>query len=133
MLRGVYAGEAKGGFTLVEVMVAMALLGLTLGGAVTSVTMYWRWNEASSRRVEAVHTARAELELLSRLNFDHAALTEGTHALMGGAEGTCSVTPVADSSGRRKQVVVSVVWRDPRTDAERTEALTTVVSQALRP
>jgi len=130
MFRGTHL---KDGFTLVEVMVAMALLGLTLGGAVASVTMYWRWNEASSRRIVAVNTARAELELLSRLNYDHAALTVGTHSLMGGAEGTCSVSSIADSSARRKQVAVSVVWRDPRTDTARTETLTTMISEALRP
>ncbi len=125
----------QAGITLVEVMVAVLILSMTLGGGISAVTTFSRAAEAARRRTEAVHTARSTLEILAKQSFSGASLAMGTHALAGGAAGSYQVTtvPAGNPFSSRRQVEVSVQWTYPGTGQVLNETLTTIVSEALRP
>lgn len=127
--------RSKHGLTLVETMVAILLLAMTLGSGITALTLFRRSIEASERQIEAVHRARSVMESLSRLHFDHHALSVGTHNLPGGLPGSYVVSTIPPNQpfSSRKQVDVSVQWNFPGRSQISTETLTTIVSEALRP
>jgi prepilin-type N-terminal cleavage/methylation domain-containing protein len=67
--------SAEAGFTLVEVLVAILLLGLSalsLGMVLASAT---RYSGSSETRQDLAHRAQQEVERLSALSFDRLALT----------------------------------------------------------
>ncbi len=129
------ADNNKNGMTLVEVMIAMLILAMTLGGGVTAITTFSRAAEAARRRTEAVHQARVALEHLSNKSYGDSALSLGAHTLGGGLVGSYQVTPIPASQpfSSQRQVDVFVPWTYPGTSRTHIESLTTIVSEALRP
>ena len=123
----------KAGMTLVEVVVAVLILGFTLGGGIRALTVHRRVAEAASRQAEAYHKARAVLEDLTERSFYHADVADGIHSLAGG--GRYVVTRVSATNLSLKRLVVSVPWSggDPGTDGTPSETLTTVICEALHP
>ena len=119
--------------TLVEVLVAVLILGLTLGAGIGALTAHRRMAEAANRQTAAMHQARAVMEEITRLSFHHADLSWGTHALAGG--GRYQVGICYPFNFTLKRVTVSIPWPggDPGTDREPVVSVTTVISEALHP
>lgn len=125
---------SRQGVTLVEVVVAMFILGITLGAGVQALISYRRVAESANRQIEAVHAARAELEALTRKNFYDSDLDVGTHSLSEGKSYTVSRIPPSDSFSKLKLISVSIPWVGGvpgQTGAAPRETLSTVISEAL--
>jgi prepilin-type N-terminal cleavage/methylation domain-containing protein len=57
----------RGGFTLLEVLVALTLAGLLIGAVYSGLSLYWRYSTAGQVEVEQAQLARA---LLRRIELD---------------------------------------------------------------
>ena len=123
------------GMTLVEVVVAMMILGLALGLGFRAISANRRASEAVRRQAWAMHEARSILERLNPLSYHDSALTLGTHALPEGRQYVVTVIPPGNPAARMKQVVASVPWTGgaPGTEVVPVVTLTTVFSEALHP
>ena len=123
------------GMTLVEVLVAVLLLGLALGAGLRAITVQRRVGEAVRRRTEALHTCRQVLEQLTQLSFHHASVQDGTHGIPGGGRYRVTRVPPSDAFSSLKQIEVTVPWPggDPGTGGAANETLTVVISEALHP
>ena len=123
------------GMTLVEVLVAVLLLGLALGAGLRAITVQRRVGEAVRRRTEALHTCRQVLEQLTQLSFHHANVQDGTHGIPGGGRYRVTRVPPSDAFSSLKQIEVTVPWPggDPGTGGAANETLTVVISEALHP
>ncbi len=121
------------GMTLVEVVMAVLILGLTLGGGIRALTVQRRVAEAAARQTEAFHKARSVLEDLTERSFYHEDLADGVHSLTGGV--VVSVARVSATNVSMKRLVVSVPWSggDPGAAGTPRETLTTVICEALHP
>ena len=121
--------------TLVEVLVAVLLLGLAMGAGVRAISANRRVAALARRQAGALQVARGELERLNQLSFHHASLAVGTHALAGGGSYRVTRIPPGSSTSGLKLVVLEMPWPGgagiggvaPRVE------LTTVVSEALHP
>jgi Tfp pilus assembly protein PilV len=119
-----HRGEA--GFTLVEVLIAGLLAVLAVGVVTQTIIMGRRSAWLAQRQLEALHAARATLEDIGRLDFNHAALSAGRHVVPGG------FYDVSLADQRTKDITVRTSWLGT---AGRTNwvALTTSMSAALHP
>ena len=72
----------KKGFTLVEVVIAAALLAITIGGLLAAITTARRSALLSGTRLAAMQIARQQMETLLSYSFASAPqLTLGTHTI----------------------------------------------------
>ena len=72
----------KKGFTLVEVVIASALLAITIGGLLAAITTARRSALLSGTRLAAMQIARQQMETLLGYSFASAPqLTLGTHTI----------------------------------------------------
>lgn len=124
--------HSRHGITLVEVMIAVLILGITLGGSVVAITTYSRIAEAANRRIAAIHTARNALESLARSDFFNPLLSVGTHSFTNGSYKITNI-PTNNLFSSQKQIVATVAWTNPSTGQVAHETLTTIVSESLRP
>ena len=124
--------DANRGMTLVEVLVAVLILGMTLGAGVRALTANRRVVEAARRQTEAYHQARSVLETLTQRSFFEGSMSVGTHVLPGGGRYVVSLSP---GNSSLKLVAVSIPWSggDPGSGGAPRETLTTAISEALHP
>jgi prepilin-type N-terminal cleavage/methylation domain-containing protein len=123
------------GMTLVEVLVAVLVLGLTLGVGIRAIGGNRRVEASTRQQAEALHAARAAMEQLNQLSFHHASLAVGTHALPDGGSYAVSLVPPGNPLSGLKQVVVQMPWPGgaPGAATQPSVSLTSVVSEALHP
>ena len=77
-------GEA--GFTLVESMLAIVILGVSLGACVISFTMSMQAVKTAANQMAALHSVRYELETLRTLSLTNSSsLNSGTHSFTNGS------------------------------------------------
>ena len=121
--------------TLVEVMVAVLILGLTLGAGVRSVTAQRRAGEAVRRQMAAMHLARMTMEQLTQRPFYHSDLSDGWHAMADGGWYRITRIPANVANSKVKRLDVWVRWPggEPGTGQIIWELLTVVVVEALHP
>ena len=97
--------SGKSGMTLVEVLVASAILAGTLAAGITVFVQ----NRAAvcmiEKSVDAMHTARGQMELLRSLSYHNEALSSGVHTYDGGVY---TVTGSVDL----KDIEVTAYWYD---------------------
>jgi len=72
--------RSSAGVTLLEIIIAMTILGLVAGGIFLALVMGQRATTASESRLVATEAAQETLEAL-RLNLGTAALNAGTHTV----------------------------------------------------
>ena len=107
----------KRSFTLVELLVTVAVAVLVIGGVLISLINSMILNEYNQKFTIAMNIARAQLEevISERSNFDSIAPLTDTRLMLASdrIDGRCriAVTPVDGSSGELKTVIVSVCWR----------------------
>lgn len=90
--------RAEDGFTLIEILTAMALLGIVLGAIVTSFTIGIHQEVSQSRRESAYATARVALQ---RLRLDIHCASGGWDSVEQNGHGgfTLTLTETNDSAG----------------------------------
>jgi len=100
--------KAKGGFTLVESVLAAMILGIAVGACILSFSMSMRAVNTASNQMAALHIARNELETLRTNSFSSAALSAGSYVFTNtGAAGTYVVTNIDSNT---KNVTVNVPY-----------------------
>ena len=124
--------NAQGGFTLVETVMAVVVLGLALGACVLSFSMAMRTVNTAGNQMAAVHACRTELECLRTYSLTNAAsLTSGSgRAFTNNLTGTYSVSNV---NAWTKIVTVSVPYTNHIRGKFSTNTLATVLVSTLHP
>lgn len=100
----------KKGFTLVEVVIASAIMALALLAFLGSFMMARHSTMLSENRMKAVHEARGEMETLLTLPYIAPELNYGTHSL---SNGSYSVTTNAEYPSSVKDIFITVTWVNP--------------------
>jgi|GEM_PF-1391222 len=119
------AGRATG-FTLVEVVVAAALLILSLAAFTVSFVQSRRSAAISDNRLEAIHTARDKMETLGSYLYTASELSAGTHNFSNGF-----YTVSNNTSARVKDIAVTILWVNPMGKITSTVSLAGSVSSEL--
>lgn len=114
------------GFTLVEVVIAMALLLLALTAFVVSFVQSRRSAGIAENRLEALHNARNQMETIYNYPFSSTGLSLGTHNFANGF-----YTVSNNVSARVKDVVLTVRWVNPAGKATSTISLAGSISSNL--
>lgn len=137
-----YRSRAAGGFTLFEVLVAIAVLVMGLIAVGKTVNMAFRATAASEAHLKALNFARLEMERLRAIPFSSASLLDGTRTF---TNSFTNGTVIASYAGRTmiqtrandanlKDIVVQVDWMTPYLRSEPVPAeLQTTLSRVLRP
>jgi prepilin-type N-terminal cleavage/methylation domain-containing protein len=88
--------NAEGGFTLVESVLAVVILGIALGACILSFSMAMRAVNTASNQQVALHSARLEMETLRTFSLTNSTspLTSGSHTFTNGVVGTFVVSNV---------------------------------------
>ena len=108
--------EASGGFTLLEVLIAISVLTVGLLGVASMQVSAIRANDFASAQTEAATVGMDRIEKLLRLPYDHADLlaTGNPHTVPTPPTGYTIGWNVTDNSplNNTKTVIVTVNWVD---------------------
>ncbi len=102
------------------------LAAIAIGVVAQTMIMGRRSAMLAQRQMAALHAARATLEDLGRLDFNHARLAVGRHAVSGGHYDVSLADP------RTKDIVARMMWTGIGGRTNWVE-LTTSLSSALHP
>ena len=102
------------GFTLVEVVIAAALLTLSLTALIVTLVQSRRSAALASNRLEAIHIARQEMEALCSSNY-FAIVSRGGYTYTGSFNTiyTGSNTVNNNPTNSVKDIVVTISWVNP--------------------
>lgn len=123
------AKRCAAGFTLVEVVMAVAILGFVLGACLLSFSMTMKSVGTARNQMMALHHARFELERLRTFVFTNAALNAGTHSISNANyTGNYTVTSV---DSHTKDITVRIFYRNHIRGGLSTNVLTTSMVRVL--
>ena len=124
--------NAQGGFTLVESVMAVVILGMALGACILSFSMAMRAVNTAANQMSAVHASRTELENLRTYSLTNSTtpLTSGSHVFTNNLVGTYVVSNVNTWT---KIVTVSVPYTNHIHGHFSTNTLATVLVTTLHP
>jgi type IV pilus assembly protein PilV len=119
------------GFTLIEVMVAVALLVIGILGLIATATSVIQGNAISRQMTTATTLAEERMEILKRLSYTAADLTAGSHSDPGNPLSSIYTRTwtVTDNSpaANMKTVQVTVSWT--RKGSAHSVNLNTIIAQ----
>lgn len=119
----------QSGFTLVESMVALAILGITLGACVMGFSLAMRGVGTARNQMAAMHYTRDELEGLRTLKFTNSVLNAGTYAISNANyKGAYTVTSV---DSYIKDITVRIAYLNRVNGKISTNTLTTSLVKTL--
>lgn len=123
--------NAQGGFTLVESVLSVVILGIALGACILSFSVAMRTVNTAANQMAAVHASRTELECLRTYSLTNAAsLTSGTHSFTNNLTGTYVVNNVNTWT---KTITVSVPYTNHIHGRFSTNTLATTLVSTLHP
>jgi prepilin-type N-terminal cleavage/methylation domain-containing protein len=129
MIRKVF--NAQGGFTLVESVMAVVILGMALGACILSFSMAMRTVNTAANQMAAVHSCRTELESLRTYSLTNASsLSSGSHSFTNNLIGTYVVSNVNTWA---KIITVSVPYTNHIHGKFSTNTLATTLASTLHP
>jgi len=117
-------------FTLLESIIAMALLVLSLGAGLASMTVARRSIATSENRMEALHTARGVLERLRTHPWNAAALQPGTHSIY--TNSFVGFYTVTAQGNKLRDVSIHLDWLNQWGNSTETIVLDTTLTSSLR-
>lgn len=100
----------QGGFTLVEVVVASAVMMVTFVALLGAISFARRIQSYTENRLACLHIARQEMEPYSNYLYDAAEFAPKTKNLPDN-RGTCKITQVQNEDTR--DVTVTINWIEP--------------------
>lgn len=115
--------------TLVEVVVAMAVLFIGMAGVVTAIMMANKTARTTSNQMYAVHEARRQLETLRQLSINSPQLNIGTTTVSGRYSYVVSLQPGVTTNAKR--IVMRVPWSNAMLRAVSTAEVTTIFVSAM--
>lgn len=124
--------NAEGGFTLVESVLAVVILGIALGACILSFSMAMRAVSTAGNQQVALHSARLEMETLRTFSLTNSTspLTSGSHTFTNGVVGTFVVSNVDTWT---KNVTVNVPYLNHIHGGTSTNTLLTSLVSTLHP
>lgn len=125
-----YGKKSECAFTLVEVVIATALMILALTAFVDAFVMAKKSAVISENRMEAVHNARAQMEQLLAYHYIDSALSVGAHTT-DMASIRYGVALDANSLYTVKNIVVTSKWVNPGANITSVYVLTGSMSSEL--
>ena len=114
------------GFTLVEVVIASALLVLSLAAFIVSFVQSGRSAAISDNRLDAIHTARAKMETIGSYSYTASELSAGPHNFSNGF-----YTVSNNTTARVKDIVVVTWWINPMNSVSSAVSLAGSISSEL--
>ncbi len=127
--------STRAGFTLTEVMIALALIGIGLGSAIVAMGTAIGWVKELKNRQYALHTARENMEIIRTSGFRN--LPAGTWPYTNVIEGSTNFATeytiaVSGVNTNIKDLAVKVGWAKT-TDSTATNELqlVTTVSNSM--
>ena len=126
--------NSNGGFTLVESVLAVMILGIALGACVLSFSMAMKSVGTASNQMAALHYARDQLEVLRTNSFTATALNAGTgtiptnSTIYGNLYGSYTVSNVNPAT---KDITMRVSYPNRIRGGVSTNTLTTSVVSTL--
>ena len=128
------------GFTLVEAVFSVMVLGIALGACVLSFSMAMKISDASRNQMFALHAARYELERLRTNSYSSAALNVGTYGINmnNSSSGYYTnywgyYTVTANGYPGVKNITVGICYRNRIRGGVSTNILTTSLCSTLHP
>jgi type II secretory pathway pseudopilin PulG len=132
--------HSERGFTLVEAVLSVMILGIALGACVFSFNMAMNMSGASRNQMFALNAARAQLEYLRTLSYANSALNVGTYGINtnNASSGYYTnywgkYTVTANGYPGVKDITVAICYQNYPRDNISTNTLTTSVSKTLHP
>lgn len=123
--------KAQGGFTLVESVVAVIILGMALGACILSFSMAMQAVDTANNQMAALHACRGELENLRTYTLTNAStLTTGSHVFTNNLPGTYVVSNVNTWT---RIITVSVPYTNHIHGHFSTNTLATTLVSTLHP
>ncbi len=128
--------QGDAGFTLVESVLAIMILGFSLSACVISFTMSMQAVKTAANQMAALHSVRYELETLRTLSLTNSSsLNSGTHSFTNnGIVGTYTVTNLNSCT---KNLTVNVTYMNyinhGLTNNIATNTLVTTLASTLHP
>ena len=116
--------RTRSGLTLIETVVATALLVLGLASFLSALATIRRVSVAADRRMEAMHRAREVLEAVVTQPYGSSALNLGKHSLSDASY----VVSLMSGFATTKSIVVTVPWQAPNGATHQIELRTAVAS-----
>jgi type II secretory pathway pseudopilin PulG len=113
----------KDGLTLTEVVIACAILGLTLSALIPSFVMQQKAVAFANNRLVALHHTRAVMEDLMTAKYYDSRLTVGNHSVPGG-------NYVVTENAGLKDIFLTMQWSDPAFSAVQSVTLATSLAYA---
>jgi prepilin-type N-terminal cleavage/methylation domain-containing protein len=124
--------NSQDGFTLVESVMAVVILGMALGACILSFAMGMRIVYTAGNQQIAMHGARAELETLRLYSLTNAStLTAGTHVFTNGT--TVGTYVITNLDTWTRNVTVNVPYVNDIHHGTTTNTLTTTLTSTLHP
>lgn len=121
---------SRSAFTLIEVLLATALVTMGLGAITVTVSMALRIAAGTSNMMGAMHLAREQAEGLATNRFSAAALEAGRHEI--DLPGHVAFYIVSEASARRKDVEVVVAYFNPARSGTSQVQVATRLVEALQ-
>jgi len=130
----------KRGFTLLEAVFSVMVLGIALGACVFSFNMAMNMSGASRNKMFALHAGRCELERLRTNSYSNAALNIGTYGIRTNTASSGYYTNywgyytvAANGYPGVKNITVAICYQNYPRDNIATNLLTTSLCQTLHP
>jgi type II secretory pathway pseudopilin PulG len=121
------------GFTLLEAVFSVMVLGIALGACVFSFNMAMNMSGASRNQMFALHAARFQLEYLRTLSYTNSALDINTYQINANTPTSGYYTVTANGYPGVKDITVAIRYQNYPRENVATNFLTTSVSQILHP
>lgn len=123
-------GASRSGFTLIEVLLATALVAMGLGAITVTVSTALRIAAGTSNMMGAMHLAREQVEGLATIDFGAAELEVGRHEI--DLPGHDAFYVVSDAGAGRRDVRVVVTYFNPAKGGSSEIDVATRLAEALR-
>ncbi len=114
----------KTGMTFPEVLIACAILGVTLSAFIVGFTASEKTVAYANNRLTALHSARQQMENFFSLKYGSPGLSVGTHALSNG-------NYVVTENNGVKTITLTITWIDPTRRAPSTVTLVSSMAYAI--
>lgn len=122
--------RTNAGFTLVETMMAVTIMGIALGACILSFSMAMRSVNTASNQMAALHYAREQLEGLRTNSFSNLTSALKTNSVP--ANFTISYT-ISSVDSATKNLTVNVTYLNRLRRGVSTNTLTTTMVSTLHP
>ncbi len=125
------ARNTNQGFTLVESVMAVMVLGIALGACLLSFDLGIRCDATAANQMAAMHVARGQVETLRTYSYSNSVWNAGSYVFTNnGMAGTYVIT---NFNSNVKSVAVSVPYLNRIRGGSLTNTLTTLFSSTLHP